>query len=489
MSILSCGHWWAQRVKSTLPLPFFGLALWRAWMNLSFVAPNGAVPFSATTDHRLFDLVMLAAFAFVIPLAGRLSPLCPRRWAQRLCPVLMGAYALASAASLAMPDLTAASGPLTAAAALGATLMVLMWSELYAGLTPFKVLIGLTGSYAAAPVLVFLLNGLYPAYQAAALVLLPFASIACLCRAQAHVMLAPLRATGRRTVPWRVVAVMTLYGFASGLSGMHMSEIVGVNSSLTTFVVAGILWVGLLGLSDRISFGAVQKLPPALMVASLALVSLSSLMGPLVMGVCLSAAVLLSYFFVDATLCDISRRFGISAVWLFSITECTSMGAEFVGSTAGAALVASPFGSLPAFHIALNIALVVISLAAAALLLNRRGLAQHWGVSFAEAGALAEDLAGQERRRTWIQTMATQHRLSPREEEVLGLIAEGESMRGIAAKLTISEGTAKSHASHIYEKLGVSGKRALEELAQAALAPEEPVRDSEPSFGTSTAKR
>ena len=40
-----------------------------------------------------------------------------------------------------------------------------MWSELYAGLTPFKVLIGLTGSYAAAPVLVFLLNGLYPAYQ------------------------------------------------------------------------------------------------------------------------------------------------------------------------------------------------------------------------------------------------------------------------------------------------------------------------------------
>ena len=291
MSILSCGHWWAQRVKSTLPLPFFGLALWRAWMNLSFVAPNGAVPFSATTDHRLFDLVMLAAFAFVIPLAGRLSPLCPRRWAQRLCPVLMGAYALASAASLAMPDLTAASGPLTAAAALGATLMVLMWSELYAGLTPFKVLIGLTGSYAAAPVLVFLLNGLYPAYQAAALVLLPFASIACLCRAQAHVMLAPLRATGRRTVPWRVVAVMTLYGFASGLSGMHMSEIVGVNSSLTTFVVAGILWVGLLGLSDRISFGAVQKLPPALMAASLALVSLSSLMGPLVMGVCLSAEI------------------------------------------------------------------------------------------------------------------------------------------------------------------------------------------------------
>lgn len=438
-------------------------------MNLQFVAPSSAVPFSAAADHRLFDMVMLAAFALMIPLAGRLSPLCPRRWAQRLCVILMGLYSAASALSLAVPEVVLAVLPLTVAAAVGATLMILFWSELYAGLTPFKVLVGLTGSYAVAPVLVFLFGGLYPAYQAVGVVFLPLLSIWCLRRSLGQVSVNALRATGRHTVPWRVIAVMVLYGFASGLSGVHMSEITGVNSSLTTFLVAGALWVVLLGLSDCISFGAVQKLPPALMVASLVLVSLSSLMGPLVMGVCLSAAVLLSYFFVDTTLCDISRRFGISAVWLFSINECASMAAEFIGSGVGSALGASSLSSLPAFPVAVGVALVVISAIAAALLLNRQGLVQHWGVSFAEPGALSEDIGAQEKRRQWVRAMAVQHRLSPREEEVLELIAEGESMRGIASKLVVSEGTAKSHASHIYEKIGASGKREVEELVHAAI--------------------
>lgn len=438
-------------------------------MNLQFVAPNSAVPFSAVADHRLFDMVMLAAFALMIPLAGRLSPLCPRRWAQRACAVLMGLYSAASALSLVVSEVILVSAPLTVAAAVGATLMILFWSELYAGLTPFKVLIGLTGSYAFAPALVFLFEGLYPAYQAVGIALLPFLSIGCLRRSLPQVSLNSLRATGRRTVPWRVIAVMVLYGFATGLSGVRMSDITGVNSSLTTFLVAASLWVLLLGLSDRISFGAVQKLPPALMIMGLVLVSLSTLMGPLIVGVCLSAAVLLSYFFVDTTLCDISRRFGISAVWLFSINECASIAAEFVGSGVGSVLGASPFSSFPTFHIAVGAVLVVISAIAAALLLNRQGLAQHWGVAFAERGALSEDIDAQEKRRQWVRAMAVQHRLSPREEEVLELIAEGESMRGIASKLVVSEGTAKSHASHIYEKIGASGKREVEDLVRAAI--------------------
>lgn len=472
MGILPQGQSWAQCAKSILPWPFFGLALWRAWMNLMFVAPNGLVPFAAATNHRLFDTAMLISFALAIPLSRRLSPLGPRRWAQWLCPCLMAPYAMASVASLVTPNVAATSTPLTVCAAVGATFMILMWSELYAGLTPFKVLVGLTGSYALAPVLVFLLGGFYPAYQGVALVLLPFAAIACMRKAGALVPLGHLRACGRGTIPWRVVAVMVLYGFASGLSNLHMTELTGINSSLTTFVVAGTLCLVLIGLTDRISFAAVQKFPPALMVASLVLVSASSLLGPHVVGFCLSAAVLLSYFFVDTTLCDISRRFGISAVWLFSIEETASMGAELAGSKLGAALALSPLSTTDTFPLFMGILLVAVSLVAAVLLLGGNGLTGRWGVSFAAPGALSENFGLQERRRQWVQTMATEHRLSPREEEVLGLIVQGESMRGIAAKLVVSEGTAKSHASHIYEKLGVSGKRELEALAHAATDPD-----------------
>jgi len=48
--------------------------------------------------------------------------------------------------------------------------------------------------------------------------------------------------------------------------------------------------------------------------------------------------------------------------------------------------------------------------------------------------------------------------LTPREEEVIGLLATGLTNRDIAAMLYISEGTAKTHVEHIIRKLGVSDR-------------------------------
>lgn len=51
--------------------------------------------------------------------------------------------------------------------------------------------------------------------------------------------------------------------------------------------------------------------------------------------------------------------------------------------------------------------------------------------------------------------------LSPREREVVGLVAEGCRNREIAQKLFIAEGTVKIHLHNIYEKLGVSDRLEL----------------------------
>jgi DNA-binding NarL/FixJ family response regulator len=48
--------------------------------------------------------------------------------------------------------------------------------------------------------------------------------------------------------------------------------------------------------------------------------------------------------------------------------------------------------------------------------------------------------------------------LSPREVEVLKLIAAGKSNKEIASLLFISEGTVKTHVISIHEKLGVAGR-------------------------------
>ena len=51
--------------------------------------------------------------------------------------------------------------------------------------------------------------------------------------------------------------------------------------------------------------------------------------------------------------------------------------------------------------------------------------------------------------------------LTRRELEVARLIAQGFSNKAVAAKLSITEGTAKLHVHHVYEKLGLDGRMAL----------------------------
>ncbi len=66
----------------------------------------------------------------------------------------------------------------------------------------------------------------------------------------------------------------------------------------------------------------------------------------------------------------------------------------------------------------------------------------------------APDLAEAMQRRL----RPTGPQLSPREREVLELLAEGLGVAAIARKLYISESTAKTHISKIYDKLGAANR-------------------------------
>jgi DNA-binding NarL/FixJ family response regulator len=66
----------------------------------------------------------------------------------------------------------------------------------------------------------------------------------------------------------------------------------------------------------------------------------------------------------------------------------------------------------------------------------------------------AQDLAGAMRRR--MQTPSVQ--LTPREAEILQLLGRGCSVAQIAAELYISQSTAKTHMSKLYDKLGAGNR-------------------------------
>jgi DNA-binding NarL/FixJ family response regulator len=60
--------------------------------------------------------------------------------------------------------------------------------------------------------------------------------------------------------------------------------------------------------------------------------------------------------------------------------------------------------------------------------------------------------------------------LTPREQEVLALIAEGQSNTAIADRLFIGEGTVEKHISNIFSKLGLDDAISQHRRVLAVLA-------------------
>ena len=62
--------------------------------------------------------------------------------------------------------------------------------------------------------------------------------------------------------------------------------------------------------------------------------------------------------------------------------------------------------------------------------------------------------------------------LTPREHEILGLIAEGLSNREIGERLFVSENTVKTHSARLFEKLGAARRtQAVQEGRRMGLIP------------------
>jgi len=62
----------------------------------------------------------------------------------------------------------------------------------------------------------------------------------------------------------------------------------------------------------------------------------------------------------------------------------------------------------------------------------------------------------------------TQLAITPRELEILGLIAAGLSNREIATRLFVSENTVKTHSSRVFEKLGAKRRTQAVQIAKTS---------------------
>ena len=88
----------------------------------------------------------------------------------------------------------------------------------------------------------------------------------------------------------------------------------------------------------------------------------------------------------------------------------------------------------------------------------------HAGEKWLEQQSVTRAIERMQRRESEIDRLT--RLLTPRELEIVRMAAEGLRNRGIAERLSISEGTVKVHLHNIYEKLGVEGRLEMVLYAQ-----------------------
>ncbi|MEG1826249.1 MAG: helix-turn-helix transcriptional regulator [Gordonibacter sp.] len=160
----------------------------------------------------------------------------------------------------------------------------------------------------------------------------------------------------------------------------------------------------------------------------------------------------------------ITGLYGISALVAFGI----GWGAHTAGSLAGTfggALLGSYLELTPKLLSILALACTCLLFFAYVVLSSKRFLGR---LSCSDAGARRRGNGGRRPFCDRCSKLAEQHGLTPREQEIMMLLAKGRSTPRICSKLGLTTGTVNTHLTHLYRKLDVHDKQELIDLLEEA---------------------
>lgn len=463
-------EWASLRAKIValkgVPLSFLGYSLIRAWISLLYANPALPGLSENASPQLLFDVAFVGASVAMAFGARRLTPLNDKTGALALSAVCMGCAALlqGAPASAMPPDLLMIVSPCLAG--VGTAVAIMVWLELFSCLNPLRTVIYLLLGTVGGVLLTFLLEGFREGYLTGVLAVCPALSM--LMARNAYRSLDTADVPGghlRILTPWRIYAVMALYELINGLylGGFEDASgvLVGNHSTMATLLASGALFVAAYLFSDRFDFTKLYRSPMIIMICGIVFVPLFGLRAGVVGAFVVSASSTAFGLLVTLFLCDISKRLGISPVWLFGLQEVGFLFRD-LGTLLGEGVrEAATFGPLTGSVLSVfGVALVV---AFTLLLLPRKEMSIHWGMGLTPGDAQGAGKEVSEAMRVdWAcDELARLRNLSPRETEVLKLLAQGKSLTVVANDLFIAKGTAKAHTRHIYEKVGISTRQEL----------------------------
>lgn len=403
--LFSCLLAWL-RALPRIPLPFLGLGVYRAWLNVLFDRDLLESPGGLFISQNAFDIVLLAALLLCAFGARHISPLHQQRWARPLCGVLLVCSTLFGYGAV----WTGAAVPVAAWLAtvlggIGTALVILLWSELYGGLAPVRICLYYAASLVAGAAIGWMYQGFMPAWRPVMTALLPVVSLMCLNNCYRCGLAAPGGDDGWASFsfPWKPVLVIAVYAFAYGLLQTSIAGVARPNVAPGTVLCALFIVVVIALVHDR-AFNAVY-----------------GMLLPCMTALFLVLAVVPGW---DVWLRNFCANWGYTASQVFIMTMlgsiCYHWGVELekVQKDPGRSQGIAARNSL---------------VRACALLSKERGLSQ-------------------------------------REEEVLLLLAQRKTARDVERELCVANGTAKAHIRHVYQKLDIHTREELFDMVDGARA-------------------
>ena len=411
-----------------MPVSFLGVGLYRAWLATFF--RYEAFPTIDFFDYALFEgAIGVASFAVVL-LSRRITPLWSNNALVTLTAIGMvggSALCVVSCFWLQVAALKYA-GLMLAGAGLG--LLILMWTEFFGSLNPMRVAVYYAGAIVLGEALKWLFGGLDPAYIAVFSVMLPLASIDWVRRSMKRLpdvdLPKRMGKAGLSEVPWKPILLRGVCTFATGFGVLPDRPLVVGNVVGTVLVIA-----------PQFSLDAQT------------------------VATCYDAGYTMLSIFIMIVLSNITYRFGISAAWLNGIER----GIRYLVEAGGWSLFAFGSSYLPGeFMNMLHIGIVAsVVVAFVILFFTEKRLSAKWGINL-KGDPGEDDVFSPGLLAMRVSDLSRECSLSPREEEVLQLLARKGTTAEIEENLFVARGTVKAHTSRIYRKLGVHSREELYEL-------------------------
>ncbi len=473
--------------KFAFPLRFLGFGLYWAWMTTFWTgwarSPLGMPTIGQATTARIAVQTATAlGFLVAVLFARRLMSFS----GQRLL-VLGGAVLgpLGTIVATLGHNQTNGGAPVylvLAWASLGVSCacITLLWGQFYASVGLKRASLYTPLSLVLAVMAGFVLSSMQPVAAAVLTTLLPLLSVGMFMLVAPEVSQSPEQVTLDRRQPvgvlWRIVLAIGVYGTTLGFYLQSYARVgQGSPSPMTGRLVALAVPLVTIVLLQKNKFSVIFRITLPLTAAGFLLLPLLGTDASWIGVTIIAAGGTFFDIFTWIALSEIAHRRGLSPIRVFGLGRAANAGGIALGWMGSYVLLGTT--SVHASPVLdFSVAMVFILILTTTLIL-REGDFPSEKVVLAASPADDPGLPAAETRSTagrWRQCcarIARERELSPREEEVMVLLAKGHSSKHIEEALVISYHTAKSHVNHVYRKLDVHSREELIDLVERQKQP------------------